>query len=70
MKLSYILSEDLHFISFIQSGWFHDASSPKSSYGFGISQINKNAVIEIHYGLEMASLFSDGNIHIRYSSRF
>ena len=39
-------------------------------YGFGLTQINKNSIIRLEYGLSENSSFSNGKLHLRWSSRF
>ena len=63
------ISRDIQFLTFIESAIQKEYVPYPLGFGFGIKQISKSSIISATIGYGRGDIFSEGKLHIKFSSR-
>ena len=63
------ISRDIQFLTFVESAIQKEYVPYPLGFGFGIKQISKSSIISATIGYGRGDIFSEGKLHIKFSSR-
>ena len=63
------ISRDIQFLTFVESGIQKEYVPYPLGFGFGIKQISKSSISSATIGYGRGDIFSEGKLHIKFSSR-